>query len=121
MEWSWIFGAILFIMICGISGKVDKIERKIDNLETQDDSNKKNKTVIQDDILEDYIGKKIHLEIENEDINNFYLFDVFNPTEGEIIEYDNVWLAFKYYSKEHKKEVIQYFRRRDIKSINEIK
>lgn len=117
MEWA--FGMFVIIMVCGIYGKVSDLEDKMDDLINEDIKAKSK--FIKDDILNDYKDKVIHLEVDNDDINNGYLFDAGESTEGTIVDFDNIWIAFKYYSKEQKREVIQYFRRHDIKSINEIK
>lgn len=115
MEWA--FAAFLIIMVCGISGKVDDLSRKVDNLEYSNSSQSMNHRNL---LLDEYIGKKVTLEIDNDDIENFYLFYSANDTEGEIVEYDDEWLLFRFYHEEKKKTIEQYLRRRDLVSINEV-
>ncbi len=119
MDWTSILLVAMFLMLSGVLGKVSSIEDKLDTL-AKESVNIKNNQLIQDNILDEYLGKKVHLEIDNDDIENWYLFDASYETEGKILEYDNVWIAFQYFNKEKKRNVIQYFRRRDIKSINEV-
>lgn len=118
---TYILLALIIIIICGISSRVDKIDKKLGSLNNNDFHKNINDNFIENSILNDYICKKVEIEVINDDIENSYMFDSFRHTEGYILEYDNIWLSFKYYNKEKKSEVIQYFRRRDIKSINEIK
>lgn len=116
MEWAW--AVFIMIFLCGsISGKVNDISKKIDNLEygNPNSHNRRNNL-----LLDEYIGKKVTIEIDNDDIENGYLFDSTSDTEGEIIEYDDEWLLFKFYHKQKKKTVEQYLRRRDLVSINEV-
>ena len=114
MEWA--FAAFLIIMICGISGKVDDLSRKIDNIEyDKTNSNIPHKNLL----LDEYVGKKVTIEIDNDNLENSYLFDSTSDTEGEIIEYDDEWLLFRFYHKQKKKTIEQYLRRRDLVGINE--
>lgn len=115
MEWMWVVVAIA--IVCSISSKVDAISKKIDNLEygRPNSNNRRNNL-----LLDEYIGKKVTIEIDNDDIENSYLFDSTSDTKGEIIEYDDEWLLFKFYHKQKKKNVEQYLRRRDLVSINEV-
>ncbi|MCX4365406.1 MAG: hypothetical protein OSJ70_06515 [Bacilli bacterium] len=115
MEWSIFFLALIGFVI--LSGKMDSIQKRIDNLEIIGES----KNTHNDLLLEEYVGKKVTIEIDNDDIENSYLFDSANEVEGVIVEYDDEWLLFQYYHKYKKKEVFQYLRRRDLKSVNEIK
>ena len=72
-------------------------------------------------ILENYIGKKVSITIDNDDINDSYLFSSTSQTIGEITACDSSWFAFKYSNKSGKKTVTQYFRIKDLVSIDEIK
>ena len=71
--------------------------------------------------MENYIGKKVNINIDNDDINNSYLFSSISNTVGEIIEYDEQWFLFRYYDKSTRKTIDQYMRICDITSIDEIK
>lgn len=115
MEWA--FAAFLIIMVCGISGKVDDLSRKIDDLEYSKPNQSRNHRNL---LLDEYVGKKVTLEIDNINIENGYLFDSTSDTEGEIVEYDDEWLLFRFYHKQKKKTIEQYLRRRDLVSINEV-
>lgn len=116
MEWA--FAAFIIIMVCGISGKVDDLSKKIDNMEYSKFSQSKIRNNL---LLDEYVGKRVTLEIDNDEIENWYLFDSTSDTEGEIVEYDDEWLLFRYYHKEKKKTIEQYLRLRDLVSINEVK
>lgn len=116
MKW-WGF-LIIILLILDLQSKLQALSNKIyNNHEEKQKSKKFSKSLI----LDEYIGKKVSIEIDNDDINNSYLFSGSTPGSpvGEIIDYDNVWIAFKYYDKSKKKYINQYFRRRDIISINE--
>lgn len=114
---EWCYYALILILICSLFGKLDDISKKIVNIE----SNKNGLNKLQKNLLlDEYIGKKVTLEIDNNDIENDYLFETISAVEGEIIEYDDEWLLFRYYHKQQKKTIEQYLRRRDLVSINEI-
>lgn len=113
---KWYFLAIIIILLIDIQSTVKKLTNQIDNRNKRTSPKENQKSLI----LENYLGKKVCLEIDNDDINNSYLFSSTLDTVGEIVEYDNEWILFKYYSKPKKKVISQYFRRKDITGINEI-
>ena len=113
---KWYFLAIIIILLIDIQSTVKKLTNQIDNRNKRTFPKENQKSLI----LENYLGKKVCLEIDNDDINNSYLFSSTLDTVGEIVEYDNEWILFKYYSKPKKKVISQYFRRKDITGINEI-
>lgn len=113
---KWYFYTILIIMLINIQSSIKALAAQIDNKNSSSNKKENKKSFI----LENYLGKNVCLEVDNEDINNIYLFSSTLETTGEIVEYDNNWLLFKYYSKQKKKYIKQYFRRKDITSINEI-
>lgn len=66
--------------------------------------------------LKDYIGKKVFITIDNDEISNSYLFSSIFNKEITIIDFDKEWLVFEY--EENKKKQRQYIRLSDITSIN---
>lgn len=112
MEW------IFYIMIVFCLFDIEEKLRKIMSNNKQKNGNEKEKNKI---ILKNYINKKVSITIDNDDINNSYLFSSISQTVGEITTCDSRWFAFKYYDKEEKKTVTQYFRIKDLVSIDEIK
>ncbi|HAB66362.1 MAG TPA: hypothetical protein DCE23_03245 [Firmicutes bacterium] len=109
---EWYIGVILIIVLINIQGSISRLAVKMDNGNKVSSKNRKSL------ILENYVGKKVCLEIDNDDINNSYLFSSTLDTIGEIVEYDNEWILFRY--EEKKKMVSQYFRRKDVTGIYEV-
>lgn len=105
---EWFFYMIVIFCLLDIETKLGKMMNNHDV--------KKNTFV-----LENYIGKKVSLNIDNDDITDSYLFSSISNTIGEIVEYDDEWFLFRYYNKSKKQTVNQYIRIHDIISINEIK
>lgn len=102
MEWIFYIGVILCLI---------DIEQKLQNLSKE----KKRSNRLP---LKDYIGKKVSLVISNDDINNSYQFSSIQNMEGNITDFDDEWLEFTYMNKN--KEYVQYFRIKDVESIDEI-
>lgn len=107
---EWICFMIIIISLIDINSKISKIQN---NNQKSDDKSKF--------IIENYIGKKVSIEIDNYDINDSYLFSPVYNTIGEIVECDDEWFLFRYYDKSKKQTVNQYMRICDIISIDEIK
>ncbi len=107
---EWFFYVICICIIIDIESKLGTLLKNQNVVEK-----KKNMT----HIMKDLVGKKVTLIIDNEDIQESYLFSSSVNTIGVIKEYNDTWLLFEY---ENKKETVQrYFRICDITSINEIK
>lgn len=116
MKW-WGF-LIIILLIFDLQSKIKDLTFKIyEASEGKNKSKKSSKSLM----LDEYIGKQVSLEIDNDDISNSYLFSgaTIGAPVGEIVGYDNVWIVFRYYDKSKKKYINQYFRRHDIISINE--
>ncbi len=109
---NWYFYIIIIILLIDLESKLNKV---IKNQEIKSDDIKNS-----DFLLRNYLGKKVVLEIENDDIENEYLFSCGYETIGEIIDFDQEWFLFEYYNKGKKKTIKQYFRIKDLVSINEI-
>lgn len=71
--------------------------------------------------LSSYLNKDVYIVLDNDNVTNSYLFSTMLKTIGQIIDYDDKWFAFRYYNKSERKNVTQYLRISDLKSINEIK
>lgn len=102
MEWIFYIG-VIFCLI--------DIEQKLQNLSKDEKRNNRLP-------LKDYLSKKVSLIISNADINNSYQFSSTQNVEGNITDFDEEWLEFTYLNKN--KEYVQYFRIKDVESINEI-
>lgn len=102
MEWIFYIG-VIFCLI--------DIEQKLQNLSKDEKRNNRLP-------LKDYLGKKVSLIISNDDINNSYQFSSTQNVEGNITDFDDEWLEFTYLNKN--KEYVQYFRIKDVESIDEI-
>ena len=109
---------VFYIMVVFCLFDIEEKLKKLmtNNQEKNNTQKEKNKI-----ILENYIGKKVSITIDNDDINDSYLFSSTSQTIGEITACDSSWFAFKYSNKSGKKTVTQYFRIKDLVSIDEIK
>ena len=99
-------GFVILIVLIDIEDKLKKMKEK-------DKKNHFN--------LNSYLHKKVYIVVDNDAIQDAYLFSSSIKTLGEIIDYDDTWLIFCYYDKSKRKNTTQYLRIRDVKSINEIK
>jgi len=117
---EWVMFIIIIAMIASVSDKQDKLSKKIDNIKSDNNNKIVNKQKKDTLVLDAYLNKKVCIEIDNDDINNSYLFSSMYNTSGEIIDYDDEWLEFRYEDKSKHKIVNKFFRIRDIVSINEI-
>ena len=106
---EWIFYIIIVFCLIDIESKINKFIK----------NNSDHKKYIF--VLKNYIGKKVILNIENDEITDSHLFSSISDTVGQIIEYDDQWLLFRYYNKNKRKTIDQYIRISDITSIDEIK
>lgn len=114
---KWVMFFVIIGMISSISGKLDKIISRVDDVEIKYKNTKKDNSFS----LSSYVNKEVCIEIDNDDIYNEYLFSSMYNTVGKIIDYDNEWLMFEYLDKSKNKVINKYFRIRDIVVINEIK
>lgn len=71
--------------------------------------------------LSDYLNKDVYIVLKNDNVTDSYLFSTMVKTIGKITDYDDSWFVFNYYNKNKKKNVSQYLRVSDLKSVNEIK
>ncbi len=111
---EWIFLLVILMMLLSINSKLDDFKEK--GLTDSVTKAIKNKNRLKFP-LKDYVGKKVYLIISNDEINNSYEFSVMGSIQGTITDYDEEWIEFTYTMKN--KEIIQYFRIRDIESIDE--
>ncbi len=97
---------IILFLLLDLESKVTKINKRKE-LPKRITSNE----------IKKLINKVVSLNIENDHIDDSYLFSPVSSTKGKIIEYDDEWILFEY---ENKKEVIRRcFRIKDISSIDE--
>lgn len=71
--------------------------------------------------LSNYLNKDVYIVLNNDNVANSYLFSSMMKTVGKIIDYDDTWFIFDYYNKSERKNITQYLKISDLKSINEIK
>lgn len=71
--------------------------------------------------LSDYLEKEVYIVLDDDNVTNSYLFSTMMKTIGKIIDYDDTWFIFRYYNKSERKNITQYLKIGDLKSINEIK
>lgn len=89
------------------------IEEKLKNLQAKEKYNHLD--------IGDYLNKQVYIVLDNENVTDYYLFNSVTKTMGKIIDYDDTWFIFSYYNKNKRKNIIQYLRISDLKSINTIK
>ena len=106
---EWIFFIVISITLIEIDSKLNKLLKQ----------NNSKKRIIDGNLLKDYLGKKVSLIVDNEEIFDSYLFCSGSEVTGVIKKYDNKWLLFEY--ENNNQIVSRYIKIMDITSINEIK
>ncbi len=98
-------GFVIVIMLIDIEEKLKKLQVK----EKQNHLN-----------IGNYLNKQVYIVLDNENVTDYYLFNSVTKTMGKIIDYDDTWFIFSYYNKNKRKNITQYLRISDLKSINVI-
>ena len=98
-------GFVIVIMLIDIEEKLKKLQVK----EKQNHLN-----------IGNYLNKQVYIVLDNENVTDYYLFNSVTKTMGKIIDYDDTWFIFSYYNKNTRKNITQYLRISDLKSINVI-
>lgn len=96
-------GFVIIFILIDIEEKLKKLQKKENNKHLD---------------LSEYLNKDVYIVLDNENVSDYYLFSSIMKTIGKIIEYDDTWIAFRYYNKNTKNNVTQYLRINDVKSIN---
>lgn len=99
-------GIVIVIMLIDIEEKLKKLQVK----EKQNHLN-----------IGNYLNKQVYIVLDNENVTDYYLFNSLTKTMGKIIDYDDTWFIFSYYNKNKRKNITQYLRISDLKSINVIR
>lgn len=99
-------GFVIVIMLIDIEEKLKKLQIK----EKQNHLN-----------IGNYLNKQGYIVLDNENVTDYYLFNSVTKTMGKIIDYDETWFIFSYYNKNKRKNITQYLRISDLKSINVIR
>ena len=99
-------GFVIVIMLIDIEEKLKKLQVK----EKQNHLN-----------IDNYLNKQVYIVLDNENVTDYYLFNSVTKTMGKIIDYDDTWFIFSYYNKNKRKNITQYLRISDLKSINVIR
>jgi len=99
-------GFVIVIMLIDIEEKLKKLQVK----EKQNHLN-----------IGNYLNKQVYIVLDNENVTDYYLFNSVTKTMGKIIDYDDTWFIFSYYNKTKRKNITQYLRISDLKSINIIR
>lgn len=89
------------------------IEEKLKKLQVKEKQNHLN--------IGNYLNKQVYIVLDNENVTDYYLFNSVTKTMGKIIDYDDTWFIFSYYNKTKRKNITQYLRISDLKSINIIR
>ncbi len=89
------------------------IEEKLKKLQVKEKQNHLN--------IGNYLNKQVYIVLDNENVTDYYLFNSVTKTMGKIIDYDDTWFIFSYYNKNKRKNITQYLRISDLKSINVIR
>lgn len=109
MNWI-VIGMIMgcFFMLCDLESKVNRL------LKWQ----KRKKNEASGLLLAPYLHRQVRLVIDNDDIQNAYLFEDYDNIIGTIEAFDDTWVLFEY--TYHHQIIDQVFRIQDIVSIHEI-
>lgn len=89
------------------------IEEKLKKLQVKEKQNHLN--------IGNYLNKQVYIVLDNENVTDYCLFNSVTKTMGKIIDYDDTWFIFSYYNKNKRKNITQYLRISDLKSINVIR
>lgn len=106
---NWFFFIVILLVLFDIKDKLNKLLKR-DN---------KNNSNLQINLAQ-YKNKNVTITINNDDVEDAYLFSTFSNTVGKIIEYDKEWFIFSYYNKNNNTTTEQYLRIKDIESIDEV-
>lgn len=111
----YVFAMVCIFMFIDLEKKADKLIRII---QIDGEHNEKKDKKEMNFKLDEFVGKMVYINL-NEDceinINSEFLYD---QIKGEIIDFDNKWIAFKFYNKTKKKNICQFIRLIDIDSID---
>lgn len=102
----------IFLMFVILAILID-VEEKLRKMQVKENSNRLD--------LRNYLNKEVYIVLNNDNVTDSYLFSTMMKTVGKIIDYDDTWFVFSYYNKSVRKNITQYLKINDLKSINEIK
>ena len=109
---NWIISGMImgcFVMLCDLESKVNRLLKW--QKQTQNKTSKM--------MLAPYLHKEVQLIIDNDDLQNGYLFEGYSDLYGTIEAFDDEWVLFSY--TYHHQVIEQAFRIQDIVSIQERK
>ena len=97
---------VIVFMLIDIEGKLNR-EKKKDEKKNWD--------------LKSYLNKEVYIVLDNDDVDDAYLFSAISKTVGVITDFDEEWFVLKFYHKDKRMEVTEFLRIGDLESIGEIK
>ena len=101
------------VLLFAILAILIDVEEKLRKMQVKEKSNHLD--------LSNYLNKEVYIVLNNDNVTDSYLFSTMIKTVGKIIDYDDTWFIFNYYNKSERKNITQYLKISDLKSINEIK
>ncbi len=109
----------IFLLLV-VLGMTFSISSKLDDFGSKEETEERKKKVgMSSKALSKMVGRLVVLHIDQDEIQDSYLFDAVGKTKGIIKEIDEGWLVFEY---ETKKEVVtRYFRVEDVVGLDEVK
>lgn len=105
---NWFFFIVILLILLDVEDKLNKLKQ----------DKKIEKKLYLD--LQQYKNKSVSITINNDNLEDSYLFSSISNTTGKIVGYDKEWFVFSYYNKNTNTQTEQYLRIRDIESINEV-
>lgn len=102
----------IFLLFVILAILID-VEEKLRKMQVKEKSNHLD--------LSNYLNKDVYIVLNNDNATDSYLFSSMMKTVGKIIDYDDTWFIFSYYNKNARKNITQYLKIIDLKSINEIR
>lgn len=121
---KYVFAMAVIIMLIDLEEKVSKIYKNIkfnSEINNKKENNIKlnefqNKEVYID--LNEFQNKKVYINLNEDSEINLNSEFLYNQIKGEIIEFDDEWIVFKFHNKNKKKNMCQYIKLIDIESID---
>lgn len=109
---KYVFAMAVIIMLIDLEEKVSKIYK---NIKFNSEINNKKENNIK---LHEFKNKEVYINLNEDSEINLNSEFLYNQIKGEIIDFDDEWIAFKFYNKNKKKNMCQYIKLIDIESID---
>ena len=110
---EWILYGVMIIFLIDIEEKIRKMNRN--NFLNQ---SQKNKSAF---AINEYENKRVSIILKDIGLLADEYLSANKNIVGEITDFDDEWIVYKYYNKTKKETILQYIRISYIESIDEVK